>query len=152
AVDRAKNLSFEARKLAKWIEDNPNKFYRHENCPNVADDKPLTMEQACQALGLAHHTKVICCSGLNSRGIDHHNYMNTLDSLWQHVKGRLPDSFPWFDEDKGIKFSNALFALNANQFHGNRPRLPTELKKPDTTFFNNDIGTRPALGDKHKNI
>ncbi|MDA5132814.1 hypothetical protein [Psychrobacter sp. ANT_H3] len=152
AVDRAKDISFEARKLAKWIEDNPNRFYRHEDCPNVAEDKPLTMEQACQALGLANHTKDICYSSLNSRGLDHHDYMNTLNSLWQHVKGRLPDSFPWFDENKGIKFSNALFVLNANQFHGNRPCLPTELKKPDTNFFNNDIGTRLALGDKHKNI
>ena len=152
AVERARGLSFEARKLAKWLEDNPNKFYRHENCPKVADDKPLTREQACQALGLTYDTKDLCYSSLKSRGLDHHNGMNTLDSLWQHVKGRLPDSFPWFDEEKGIKFSNALFALNANQFHGNRPRLPTELKKPDTTFFNNDIGTRPTLGDKHKNI
>ena len=152
AVDRAKNLSLEARKLAKWIEDNPNKFYRHENCPNVADDKPLTIEQACQALGLANHTKRICYSSLNSRGLDHRDYMNTLNSLWKHVKGRLPDSFPWFDEDKGIKFSNALFALNANQFHGNRPRLPVELMKPNTTFFNNDIDTRLTLKYKHKNI
>jgi hypothetical protein len=37
---------------------------------------------------------------------------------------RLPDDFPWFDKDKEIKYSNALFALNANQFHGNQ-RMPT---------------------------
>jgi hypothetical protein len=46
--------------------------------------------------------------------------VHTLNSLWQHTMARLPDDFPWFDKDKGIKYSNALFALNVNQFHGNR--------------------------------
>ena len=152
AVDRAREISFEARKLAKWIENNPNKFYRHEGCPKVGDNEPLTMEQACQALGLAYNTKDACYSNLKNRGLDHHNGMNTLNSLWGHVKERLPEDFPWFDKDKGIKFSNALFALNTNQFHGNRPRLPVELMKPNTTFFNNDLNTRMALKYKHKSI
>lgn len=151
-VKRAKGLSFEARKLAKWIEENPNKFYRHENCPDVLDDEPLTGEQACQALGLSYTNKDTVYSNLNNRGLDHHDGANTLNSLWVHVKSRLPKSFPWFDKEKGIKFSNALFVLNKNQFHGNRPRLLTELMAPDATFFNNDIGTRPSLGELHKNI
>lgn len=152
AVKRAKGLSFEARKLAKWIEESPNKFYRHENCPDVLDDEPLTGEQACQALGLSYTNKNTVYSNLNNRGLDHHDGANTLNSLWVHVKSRLPKSFPWFDKEKGIKFSNALFVLNKNQFHGNRPRLLTELMKPNVDFFNNDIGTRLALQYKHKNI
>ncbi len=152
AVDRARKISSEARKLAKWIENNPNKFYRHENCPNVADDKLLTIGQACQALGLAYDTRANAYAGMKSRKLYPCDGVYTLNSLWIHVKERLPDSFPWFDKDKGVKFSNALFALNANQFHGNRPRLFVELKKPDANFFNNDIGTRPGLGDKQKSI
>ena len=152
AVKRAKGLSFEARKLAKWIEENPNKFYRHENCPDVLDDEPLTGEQACQALGLSYTNKDTVYSNLNNRGLDHHDGANTLDSLCMHLNDRLPKSFPWLDEEKGIKFSNALFVLNKNQFHGNRPRLLTELMAPDANFFNNDIGTRPNLGKAYKNI
>lgn len=152
AVERAKRLSFEARKLAKWIEENPNKFYRHKNCPNVPDNQPLTGEQACQALGLSFKNKDAVYSSLNSRGLDHHDGANTLESLWVHVKDRLPKSFPWLDKEKGIKFSNALFALNKNQFHGNRPRLLTELMAPKSHFFNNDISTRLTLGKAHKSI
>lgn len=152
AVERAKRLSFEARKLAKWIEENPNKFYRHKNCPNVPDNQPLTGEQACQALGLSFKNKDIVYSSLNYRGLDHHDGANTLDSLWVHIKERLPKGFPWFDEERGIKFSNALFVLNVNQFHSKHPVLYTELMKPNVDFFNNDIGTRPALQYEHKNI
>lgn len=152
AVARAKDLSFEARKLSKWIENNPNEFYRHHNCPQVSDDYPLTMAQVCQALGMVYDTKTNIYSGMKNRKLDPCDGVHTLNSLWIHLKERLPQDFPWFDEEKGIKFSNALFALNANQFHGHRPRLLTELKKPIRGFFNNDISPRLTLGDKHKSI
>lgn len=152
AVKRAKKLSSEARKLAAWIENDPDKFYRHKNCPKVSDTARLTMQQACQALGLANDTPKNCRSGLYGRGLEANDGVHTLDSLWIHIKERLPDGFPWLDKDKGIKYSNALFALNKNQLHGNRGCLPVELHKPTNNFFNNDIITRDSLGDSHRSI
>lgn len=152
AVSRAKSLSENARKLAKWIEEHPDKFYRHASCPDVADDAPLTMVQACQALGFAHGSRKECRTSLGGRGLAKEDGVHTLDSLWRHVIGRLPDDFPWFDEDKGIKYSNALFALNKNQFHGNRGCIPVELHKPTNNFFNNDLSPRQALEGIHNSI
>lgn len=152
AVTRAKVISKNSRELAKWIEDNPNKFYRHENCPNVSENFPLTMEQACKALGLAYGTKKVCRSSLHGRGLVKEDGIHTLNSLWQHVMSRLPKDFPWFSKEKGIKYSNALFALNKNQFHGNRGCIPVELHKPDATFFNNDLSLRESIGVKHQSI
>ncbi|PPE59276.1 DNA-binding protein [Pectobacterium brasiliense] len=152
AVKRAKKLSSEARKLAAWIENNPDKFYRHKNCPKVSNTARLTMQQACQALGLANDTRKNCRSGLHDRRLEANDGVHTLDSLWVHVKERLPEGFPWLDQDKGIKYSNALFALNKNQLHGNRGCLPVELHKPTNNFFNNDIITRDSLGDSHRSI
>ncbi|MFQ2891891.1 integrase, partial [Aeromonas caviae] len=152
AVARAKNLSENARQLAKWIEKHPDRFYRHADCPDVADDEPLTMEEACMALGFAHDSPIACRSSLGSRGLAKKDGVHTLNSLWQHTMERLPDGFPWFDKDKGIKYSNALFALNANQFHGNRGCLPVELHKPTNNFFNNDLSPREALDGKHISI
>ncbi|MEC5721033.1 integrase [Klebsiella michiganensis] len=152
AIARVKTLSQNARSLAKWIENNPNKFYRHIDCPDVADDKPLTMEESCIALGLACESKKQCHSSLYNRGLVQKDGVHTLNSLWQHTLARLPDSFPWFDKDKGIMYSNALFALNANQFHGNRGCLPVELHKPTHNFFNNDLTPREAIEGKHASI
>ncbi|MEI4964428.1 hypothetical protein [Aeromonas caviae] len=152
AVARAKSLSENARQLAKWIEKHPDRFYRHANCPDVADDALLTMKQACKALGFAHDSPKACRSSLGSRGLSSEDGAHTLNSLWQHTMARLPDGFPWFDEDRGIKYSNALFALNANQFHGNRGCIPVELHKPTNNFFNNDLTPREALVGKHASI
>lgn len=152
AVKRAKILSLEARQLAKWIEDNPKEFYRHKDCPNVAEATRLTMMQACQALGLSHESIKSCRTSLNNRGLEASDGVHTLASLWDHVRGRLPEDFPWFDKNKGVKYSNALFALNKNQMHANKACLPVELHKPTNNFFNNDIVTRESLGDLHQNI
>ena len=152
AVARIKMLTENARQLAKWIESYPNRFYRHANCPDVADDEPLTIEQSCMALGLVSESKKQCRSSLYNRGLAHKDGVHTLRSLWEHTLARLPDDFPWFDKDKGIKYSNALFALNANQFHGNRGCLPVELHKPTNNFFNSDLTPRLALKGKHTSI
>ncbi|CAM7236831.1 integrase [Escherichia coli] len=152
AVARIKMLTENARQLAKWIESHPNRFYRHANCPDVADDEPLTAEQSCMALGLVSESKKQCRSSLYNRGLAHKDRVHTLRSLWEHTLARLPDDFPWFDKDKGIKYSNALFALNVNQFHGNRGCLPVELHKPTNNFFNSDLTPRLALKGKHTSI
>lgn len=145
AVQRALRLSQNARDLAKWMEEHPDKFFRHANCPDVADDTPLTAVQACQALGLDSKTDKASRTSLYTRKLAKEDGAHTLNSLWQHVMGRLPKGFPWFDEDKGIKFSNALFALNKNQFHGYRGCLPVELHKPKADLLNNDLGPRVGL-------
>ena len=152
AVKRAKKLSTESRKLAAWIEKHPDKFYRHKNCPNVSDTTKLTMKQASQALGLANHTRRSCMSSLYSRGLEAKDGIHTLGSLWIHVKERLPDGFPWFDKNRGIKYSNALFALNKNQLQCSRECSPVELHKPTNNMFNNDIITRDSLGHVHRSI
>ena len=152
AVARVRVLSENARQLAKWIEKHPDKFYRHASCPDVADDVPLTMEQTCMALGFAHNTPKTCRSCLNSRGLASEDGVHTLNSLWQHTMARLPDDFPWFDKDKGIKYNDALFALNANQLHRNRGCIPVELQKPTNNFLKNDWSPRETLEGKHSSI
>ncbi len=143
AVSRQKKLSANARALAAWVEDHPEKFYRHENCPEVADDEPLTLKQAQQALGLKH---------LECRGLAPKDGVHTLNSLWAHVLERLPSDFPWFDKKIGIKYRDALFALNVNQFCANRSTIPVELHKPSNNFFNYDLSPKETLGDAHKTI
>lgn len=152
AVSRVRMLSENARQLAKWIEKHPDKFYRHTDCPDVADDELLTMEQACMALGLICESNKQCRSSLYNRGLAQKDGVHTLNSLWQHTMARLPDDFPWFDEDKGIKYSNALFALNVHQFSEKKGCLPVELHKPTNNFFNNDLSPRETLDGKHASI
>lgn len=149
AIARIKLLSKDARDLAKWIEEKPKDVYRHSNCPNVNDDVPLSMVQACQFLGLVHEDTKACRTSLVNRKLKPENDIHTLKSLWDHVLERLPKDFPWYNKSLGIKYSNALFVLNKYQFHGSRGLLPLELYSPDANFFNNDLSPRESL---HKGV
>ena len=57
AIRRITLMTAESRKLAEWIEKTPNKFYGHAQCPDVSELEPLSMAQACQALGLKNDLK-----------------------------------------------------------------------------------------------
>lgn len=70
AVKRIKLLTDPSRKLAKWIEEHPNKFYRPPNCPDVSDDEPLTAAQACLALGLHLEIGMSPLTVIHSRGFE----------------------------------------------------------------------------------
>lgn len=152
AIKRIRKLSEGARELAAWIEQNPDKFYRHKNCPNVSDNYPLTMEQTCLALGLASDTTKNIRSSLYGQKLEAKDGVHTLNTLWLNVKKQLPNDFPWFDKERKIKYSNALFVLHKNQLHRNRGYFPTKLHKPTNNFFNNDLIPREFLEGKHRSI
>lgn len=143
AVNRIRALTEESRNLARWIEQYPEKFYRHKNCPNVNDDVLLTAEQAAQALGMVN---------LASTGLSAANYSHTLNSLWKYVLSRQPD-LPWLSKERRIKYSNALFCMSRNMLHRQRGKSPVILWAPENNIFNNDLSPRESLkSEAHKSI
>lgn len=152
AINRIKLLTIESRKLAKWIEENPNKFYRHACCPDVEEDEPLSMIQASQALGLARHTRKAARTSLNNFKLEARDGGHTLSTLWKCVIARQPKGFPWFSKGSGIKCSNALFSMQRNLLHNQRGVSPVILWKPTNNVFNNDLSPRDSLEGGHSSI
>jgi len=152
AVKRLTHQSAGAREFAKWVEDNPTRFYRHPNCPDVGDDVPLSMSQAAQALGLAYHSQKNARTSLHNRGLEQDDGVHTLNSLWLHVLNRLPRNFPWFDKERRLKFSRALCVLNQNQLSAGCSAIPVSLQQPTNNLFNNDLSPRYSLGSAHESI
>lgn len=153
AVKRLRILTEESRNLAHWIETNPCHPYRHSNCPDVADNDPLTVIQACQYLGLAGADKSACTFSLTSLQLPSKDGSNTLSSLWKYAMSRQPENFPWLSKEKGIKYSNALFCMRANFLHSIRGTSPIIIWAPDANVFNNDLSPRESLkSDSHRSI
>lgn len=144
AVRRISALTAESRRLAAWIEKHPTTFYRHKNCPTVADDQLLTSEQAAQALGL---------TSLSNTGLSSVDRVHTLNSLWKYVMARQPGGFPWLNKEKKVKFSNALFCMSRNLVGEQRETSPVILWAPTHNVFNNDLSPRESLrGNYHQSI
>lgn len=138
AFDRVRSATEEARALARWLEDpkTNSTFFRHEGCPDVDEDQPLTTEQAMQALGFAHRNS-LGDVGLSSRSGTH-----TLRTLWNDwVVERQPENFPYVDKKKTIKYSEALFCMRRYQLHPNAGTSPVMLWAPSlTACYSRDLG------------
>ena len=146
AITRIKALTEESRNLAKWIESNNNKFYRHALCPDVGENQPLTAMQACQALGWVLPSESDAKSRLTGMEVGSVEGVHTLGSLWEYVLKRQPENFPWVSEEKNIKYSNALFCLRLNLIGSQRATSPVILWAPTNNVFNNDLSPREGQG------
>ena len=147
AVRRIKKLTEPSRKLAKWIEQNPQKFYPHENCPNVSNDELLTKYQVSNALG--HNSK----KALQRKKFIYRDYIYTLNDLWQYVLSQQPTDFPWINKKKKVKYSNALFCMNLHLLSNISDVNPVLLWKPTVNVFNNDLSPRESLKhNSHRSI
>lgn len=147
AVRRIREITEQARTLARWIENHPDKPYRHADCPKVRDDQPLTAEQACSFLGyLTPH------SMSTSTKLSTENGVHTLKSLWQWAMARQPKGFPWFDKERRIKYSNALFCMRKGELDRTRKSpSPLILWRPKYFALNMRINSR-ADNDPTKTI
>lgn len=153
AIRRIIKITEESRNLAKWIECNPNKFYRHVDCPDVPEMEPLTMKQACQALGLVNNSRKICRSSLNNFDLKAEDGVHTLSSLWKYVLSRQPEGFPELSDGKKVKYSGALFCMRRNLLGSGRGVSPVILWAPTNNVFNNYLSPRECLeGEGHKSI
>lgn len=157
AIARIRQLTNEARKIAHWYENTPHLFYRHQDCPHAPEDQPLTAKEAALALGIPAEDKQYYPYQLQRLGFSYKDGINTLAILNQWVTTKLPKDFPWFDKERGIKFSEALFCLQAKQLHTDFPKSPIMVWQPTQNTLNDDLKSResspgyfvPSIFDRH---
>ncbi|NDV13003.1 integrase [Crenobacter caeni] len=151
AVRRLTELSEEGRKLARWYEENPERFYRHENCPNVGEMQPLTDAQACRALGLKENYS---SNSLRKYFRDYTPYQTlkatgdslTLAFLNTYCRSKLPEGWPWKNKERNIKYSEALCCFRWNELRSDMEPSPVLLGPPGKSMFTSDL----SYTDTHK--
>ena len=152
AIRRISELTAESRNLASWIEKYTSKFYRHSNCPQIADDTKLTALEVCAALGYRTE-KGKGRMNLLSAKLNIEDFAYTLDSLWEHVMTKQPKDFPWINNQRRVKFSEALFCMTRNLIGGHRGKSPVILWMPTNNICNNDLSPREGHGAlNHKSV
>lgn len=142
AVRRLTELSTPGRELAKWYEDHPERFYRHENCPNIADDHPLTADQACMALGIGlrrcdldqYFAKYKPYRVLKSSGKS-----LTLAFLNDYCHSQLPVEWPWKNRERGIRYSDALCCFRAHELRSDFRPSPIKIWTPGKSMFTTEL-------------
>lgn len=149
AVNRLTKITAEGRRLARYMETQPTKFYRHSECPNVPDDQILTPAEVAQALGL------INCVDFVRRLTGSRKLTGfTLNSLWQLVLKEHKRSNPYFpyQESHGAtsvrppKMSESLLCFRRSQFNREWTTSPVLLAP-----FNRDYYAKRLASDQSSN-
>lgn len=141
AIRRIRLLTTEARSIAQWHEENPNHFYRHKDCPDVAEEQPLSIVESCLAIGVPVDDIRYCRSQLLRFGLSDKENGNTLSTLNKWVERKLPEDFPWYDKERDLRYAGALFCLKAKQLRSDMPASPITVWKPTANTVNDDLAT-----------
>lgn len=142
AVRRLTEMSEEGRRLATWYETKPDKFYRHEGCPDVGEFAPLTGEQAAMALGLSVKRPF-----LSQYFKDYEPYHIlkakgeplTLAFLNKFAHSRLPEGWPWKNKERHIRYSQALCCFRRHHMYLDRTTSPLLLWTPSKSTLTTDL-------------
>ncbi len=143
-----------ARALAKHLESGSEMFFRHVNCPQVAEDQILTQDQLMAALGrkdltsVRHFLRTITGIG-NSTGW-------TLQTLWPHiVRANLKENpyFPYQLDPRLYvetppKMSESLICLLSGQL-ATRETNPVILTANAPVYFHNRTRLQSTNRIKH---
>ncbi|HIE0704362.1 TPA: DNA-binding protein [Serratia marcescens] len=160
AVSRLRRLSANARAIALWHEKNST-IFRLPTCPDVDEEQPLTNVQVYQALGYEINKKYNYSCKLKLKWLFlndkekflHRDYSYTLKTLFQSIRNSPPPDFPFFDREKGIKYSNALCVINGCQFSENKQTNFWQIHKPSVDSVIMEIGPKnkggPNIFEKH---
>lgn len=136
AIKRIKAITHEPRRLAVWLESNSDHVYRHANTPDVADNAPLSHEDACKYLSAVYQAGK---TPLRTLGLTSRAFTYTLKDLSEYIKSLKPKNFPWAYRKQNIKFSNALFIFNRFMLDDFKTTSLHQLQLPRLQTFNYDL-------------
>lgn len=154
SVRRLTILSEPGRRLALYYEQNQDKFFRHEGCPDVNEDEPLTPKQVEEALGLKPN-RGCSVGGFFAKYEPYHALRATgrpltLAFLSEYCRSQLPKGWPWLRKDLGIKYSDALCCFRMHEFRSDLNTSPVMLWVPDNNALTCDL--KSVAGRNKKSI
>jgi hypothetical protein len=124
AIQNLKEISQSARLVARWYEDNPGLMYLPKGYEHLRSKKYITSWELAAVLAenATDQTALTWCKNNNVTLIKK-SYKRTdidFESVERMVLSLLPKGFPWMNKEIGLKYSEALFLIRANQLYDSR--------------------------------
>jgi len=152
AVSRLKNVTEQAREIAKWYEKNRNRLYLPEELEYLRGTVLSTTEVAYIIFGkdikndeLAQK-KLSASSWINDHSVPCEKEKKKLvihfNDLEKAVLALLPKKFPYISLEINLKFSEALILQMANEYHGRKGALIPTVKAIRMQLVSDALGAR----------
>lgn len=150
SIQRLSEITEEGRCLARYMETDPQHFYRHSNCPNIADGDKLSGDQVMRALGYSNRKG---CGKFIKKLTGKFTLTGfTLDTLWQLVlkeHHRINPHFPYQESprdsiQKPLRMSESLMCFRKYQLAWSYNTSPVLLRPYNNCTYGRHLDTGRA--------
>lgn len=153
ALGKLRKQTEEARQIAKWYENNPDKLYlprdleylRHQENLSTDDLKSLLGFGCCWQWAEDHGIeKIKAFTSKNGKRRLTNSY--SFQDVERAIISMLPNGFPVLDEKSGLKYSEALLIIPYNLLHPGRGIYQCMFQLISVNTFNDQIGAGVVHG------
>ena len=138
ACRRIREATESARRLAKHLETDPEAPFLYADAPKASlDDELSVAQQAAYLRRKAPKGRAHDCPNWRFRSIREH---------WAKARTKLPEGFPIFARETGLRWSEAMFCMHRSFLHETWPTDWYRLRAPTANTINDLL--RPTGGKK----
>ncbi|MEW9583143.1 integrase [Paraburkholderia sp. DGU8] len=151
AVEKIRQLTDEARKVARWYEENQRRLYLTQDTEHFRAEEWLSMADVGEIIfadAVSPNSSRLWCvtneiptQQLGGRKI----YVRFAD-VETAVLRQLPKGFPVADESTGLKYSDALFVIQRNALETTKARYRCVIERVTHPHIHNRLGARSTTG------
>lgn len=155
ALQKIRSVTAEARRIAKWYEQHPDKLYLAADVVSLRSREWLSLEDIARVLGLSHSSTAYSWCKTNGikpeqREGGGRRVFARFSDIEAAVLRMLPRGFPVLDEATGLKYSKALFVVQRNQLNTQHGMYPCVIETVGIGQINTGLGSRVTHG--HESI
>lgn len=151
ALQKIRGVTDEARRIAKWYEENPGQVYLVPDATHLRGQEWLSMADVAEIIGLrgAVNANAWCkANAVNTEqgeGGGRRIYARFSD-VEAAVLAMLPSGFPIIDKSTGLKYSEALLIVRQNELGAQRGTYRCMIEAVSVNQINSRLGGRTGNG------
>lgn len=151
AFQKIRGVTEEARRIAKWYEQNPGRIYLAPDVAHLRGQEWLSMLEVSRVLGLADEgSATTWCKGnaVKTGRIEagEGRIYARFSDVEAAVLRMLPRGFPILDKATGLKYSDALLVVRRNELGSQRRTYRCVIEPVGINQINSRLGSRTAFG------
>lgn len=148
AIDRIRRQTNEARRIAKWYEENPGKIYLTPDLEHLRTKEWLSMDDVNNILGfkeIIHAYKWGKSKALKIMKTGSKRVVRFVE-VEKAVLEMLPKDFPCLNLENGLRYSDALLLVRRNEIHGGRSTYRCMIEPINIGHINSGLGSHAKHG------
>lgn len=148
AIDKIRRQTSEARRIAKWYEENPSRIYLTQEFEHLRAKEWLSMSEVANVFGFGDSIAPHRWCERKALRIEKHGaeILVQLVEVEKAVLAKLPRGFPYLEPERGLKYSDALMVVRRNEIHARRYTSRCMIEPLSIGQINTGLGSRVKHG------